>query len=750
MIGGANDLDRGGHGARHKESVGTANREERASPAFGSKGSNCGYVEPYKLACGPLPNGKQTTSSCDGTSRAHKSSKRANSHDNDIVATYDYRDENGALLFQVVRKPNHKFLQRRRTAGAPGKWTWSTKGVRRVLYRLPELIAANPHAPVFIPEGEKDVETLRAFGLTATCNPGGAGKWEPEYGEHLRGRDLVILPDNDQGGRDHAALVVRSLAGVARSIRVLAPPGLAEKGDVSNWTGMRAELLALVEATPETKPVATTHGPPFGNGHVEHTPERGAISDDDAEAMIQELNRKYFVVNENGHACIYAPRHDPILNRMSFERMSFADLEKLYANRTIQIGTDDDGKAIRRNAARLWIRHADRRQFIGGVVFDPSGRATGPDMLNLWHGFAVEPRAGSWASMQAHILRVICNSNLNVFNYLLDWMADLVQHPAQQGEVAVVLRGKEGCGKGTLAKALRYLFGQHGLAISNARHLTGNFNGHLRDVVFLFADEAFFAGDRSHVGVLKALVTEPYLTIESKYQNAVLAPNFLHVMMASNDKWVVPASLNSRRWLVLDVADSRIGDLAYFAEIYAELADGGYAAMLHDLLQRDLSASHLRAVPVTDALQEQRKRSVDTITAWWLDCLHRGWVFDSRLGLEDHWQQWHNFLPTEVLFTSYIRYAEAHRERHPLSREIFGRWLTSTGANPGRMSDQAIGEHLIDVSETDAAGHERSRRVTELIRHDRPYGYSIGGLDDARSEFERFTGLDIDWEGTDG
>ena len=89
------------------------------------------------------------------------------------------------------------------------------------------------------------------------------------------------------------------------------------------------------------------------------------------------------------------------------------------------------------------------------------------------------------------------------------------------------------------------------MAISNAKHLTGNFNGHLRDTVLLFADEAFFAGDRAHVGVLKALITEPTLTIEAKYANAVQMPNFVHLMMASNEEWVIPAGPEARRFFGL-------------------------------------------------------------------------------------------------------------------------------------------------------------------------------------------------------
>jgi hypothetical protein len=455
-------------------------------------------------------------------------------------------------------------------------------------------------------------------------------------------------------------------------------------------------------------------------------------------AMIVEFNDKFFVVNENGRACIYAPRHDRILNRRVFDRLTFADLEKLYANRRINSGDDDDSGKTTRNVANIWLTHPERRQFIDGITFDPACRDRRASVLNLWEGFAVEPCAGSWAKLQAHIRDVVCNGNPTAYEYLLDAMADTVQNPAKQGEVAVVLRGVEGCGKGVVARALRYIFGQHGLAISNVRHLIGNFNAHLRDCVFLFADEAFYAGDKRHIGVLKALVTEPYLTIEGKYQNAYQAPNFLHVWLASNEDWVVPASLRSRRWFVLDVSDARVGDQAYFAAIYQELENGGYAAMLHDLMQRDLSRSNLRAVPVTAALVTQRKRSLDTTTSWWLDCLHRGYVFSSKCGLEEDWQQWHAFLPTEVLYASYSAYCRDRHERHPLSRELLGGWFTDAGAKQGRRRNRPVGEHII-------VDKERGGRIAELITHPHPYGYNVGALASARAAFCRWTALEVDW-----
>ena len=319
----------------------------------------------------------------------------------------------------------------------------------------------------------------------------------------------VILPDADGPGQlDHAADIRRKLTGIARSIRVVELPGLAEKGDASDWLPAGGTAAALLLLTQETAPSHAT----AGNGAA-------AASIDPIGSLIAEFNARYFVVNENGKAVIYAPRHDPILNRRFFDRLTFADFEKLFANRSIKVGEQKDGKPIFCNAAKLWIRHRDRRQFIGGVTFDPASREFGPDVLNLWQGFAIAPRPGSCARLHEHILIVICDSDTVRYDYLLDLLADMVQHPARQGEVAIVLRGLEGCGKGTLAKALLRIFGQHGMAISNASHLTGNFNGHLRDVVFLFADEAIYAGDKQHVGVLKSIITEPYLNHRGEVSN---------------------------------------------------------------------------------------------------------------------------------------------------------------------------------------------------------------------------------------
>lgn len=167
-----------------------------------------------------------------------------------IVASYDYRDEQGILLYQVVRYEPKGFSQRRPEGNG---WAYKLNGTRRVLYRWPELLEADPTLLVVVVEGEKDADRLAANGIIATTNAGGAGKWRDENSEALRGRHVLIIPDNDEAGRGHAAKVACSLRGVAASVRILELPNLPPKGDVSDWLdagGDVDELLRLALDTP--------------------------------------------------------------------------------------------------------------------------------------------------------------------------------------------------------------------------------------------------------------------------------------------------------------------------------------------------------------------------------------------------------------------------------------------------------------------------------------------------------------------
>jgi DNA primase len=134
-------------------------------------------------------------------------------------------------LFQVVRFEPKDFRQRRPLGG--GKWAWEIRGVARVPYRLPGLIAGVKEGrTIYITEGEKAADSLTVLGVATTCSPHGAGKWRDEYSAYLKDADVVILPDNDKPGEQHAAMVANSLRGIAKRVRLLRLAGIPSGGDV--------------------------------------------------------------------------------------------------------------------------------------------------------------------------------------------------------------------------------------------------------------------------------------------------------------------------------------------------------------------------------------------------------------------------------------------------------------------------------------------------------------------------------------
>ena len=212
-----------------------------------------------------------------------------------IVETYDYTDETGVLLKQVVRFSPKDFSQRK--PDGKGGWIWNVQDVRNLPYRLSEVLRAQT---VFIVEGEKDVESLRARGLVATTNAHGAGNWPDDFGKYLAGKETIILPDNDPSGQDHVQKVARNLHSFATSVKLLELPGLAPKGDVTDWfcAGNTAEkLLDLVSSCPLWKP--TQEAAPSARAQGNH-PLQSASQIRSKPECLTELGNSERLVRRHG------------------------------------------------------------------------------------------------------------------------------------------------------------------------------------------------------------------------------------------------------------------------------------------------------------------------------------------------------------------------------------------------------------------------------------------------------------------
>ncbi len=434
--------------------------------------------------------------------------------------------------------------------------------------------------------------------------------------------------------------------------------------------------------------------------------------------ILRKFNDKYAVIKRFGGRCLVITEdYDEVLNRTVLTKMTLTSFQEGHENEMVQVGQDAAGNPRTKEAGKWWRKHPLRRQF-ETIKFAPE-RTLAPDVYNLWQGFSVDSRPGDCSLYLAHIRDNICAGNEELYEYVLGWMACTVQRPASPGEVALVLRGGRGVGKSFFAKHLGHLFGRHYMQVSNSSHLVGNFNAHLRDLVILFADEAFYANDKKHESILKALVTESMTVIEAKGVDVEPAPNYIHLIMASNDPHVIPAGGDERRFCVLDVGERHKKDSTYFKAIADQLDDGGYAALLHELRAHDLDGFDVRDVPVTQALVDQKMMSLSVEQQWWHGKLNEGSLFQDE-------GEWPSEVRSMLLFDDYERYAKRFGSRRA-TETMVGTLLVTLC--PG-MSKQI---RWAKIEEASPDGWVRSTKKKCLF-------YTMPSLEICRAGWERLHG----------
>jgi len=344
--------------------------------------------------------------------------------------------------------------------------------------------------------------------------------------------------------------------------------------------------------------------------------------------------------------------------RVSFVFFNRDELSRVFDNKLIKTGEKEvkgEIVSLYKNELMAWALDCKSRSFTGGVVFLPAKKAP-KNYFNTWRGFSVKPNLNDVLlnRIYFHMKEVVCAGHADLYDYMLKWIAYTIQYPDKPAGAALVLRGEKGSGKGTLGHFLKDLWGNHGLHITNAKHLVGNFNGHLNDVCFLFADEAFFSGDKQHEGVLKGLVTEPNIMIERKGIDAISQPNYLKIFMATNSHFAVPASRDERRYCVLDVVNSRIGDTVYFNALQGDCKSTEVqAAFLAAMQAVDLTGWHTGMIPESIGLREQRYHSMDSVQKWLANSLS-----DGTFGIDAHGEYWQQELSSAALFTQYVSWCD--------------------------------------------------------------------------------------------
>jgi phage/plasmid-associated DNA primase len=242
--------------------------------------------------------------------------------------------------------------------------------------------------------------------------------------------------------------------------------------------------------------------------------------------------------------------------------------------------------------------------------------------------------------------------------------------------------------------------------VRHSAHLTGKFNAHLVNALLVFADEALYPGDKAGEGALKALITEPTTPLEYKGKDIVQVKNYIRIIMASNQSWVVPAAMDDRRFAVIEVSEARLQDHAYFAAIEAKMEAGGRAALLDYLLKLPLT-ENLRKIPETQARLDQQMLTLssDPFLEFWLDRLtDNGWLEDEK---------------TADIMRDYREVAG----RYPLRETVFGTRLKKLFPTSRKVRLRN--------------GDDGKRRTRY---------YQLPALAEARKDFEKTVGRQFNWD----
>jgi hypothetical protein len=431
---------------------------------------------------------------------------------------------------------------------------------------------------------------------------------------------------------------------------------------------------------------------------------------------VDAMNEHYALVMMGGKPLILEENFKrgecPVEDRVNL--MSVDAFHAWFANQEQRVSKD---KSV--SWSKLWFKDPQRRQY-RGVSFAP-GSTTPWGVYNLWRGFSLpadydecERKCDIFLD---HVRTNIAGGNEAHFRFIMGWAAHMFQKPTERAGVAVVLRGGQGSGKTLFGQTLGRLIEDHYALVDDPRYVVGNFNAHLASTLLLQADEGVWAGDKHAEGRLKGLVTSDYHMIERKGVDAFRVKNYVHLLVTSNNDWVVPAGHDERRFAVFDVANRSQQNRQYFGEMIQQLEDGGYEALLGYLLAFDLDSVNLWDIPKTAALADQKLSSLSVEESWWLVCLRRGHVTFQSDGV----QHWMPYLPKSDVYANYLQWVTQRGRKFPMTEEQFGR-------------------RLLRICPGITAGRRR------FDHGQRKYVYQFPPLDESRRLFAEMIRTDIDWD----
>jgi hypothetical protein len=311
------------------------------------------------------------------------------------------------------------------------------------------------------------------------------------------------------------------------------------------------------------------------------------------------------------------------------------------------------------------------------IAFSPL--KTPSTTLNYWRGPTVTPTPGDWSVIRDFLYQVICSEDLNLYHYLLRYIAHMLQRPEEKPSIAIVLLSGSGCGKGTFFRLLSAIWSKSALEVSDINQVIGKFNAALEKNYLVMMDEALFKGDKASMERLKSMISEPTIHIEQKYQPSRTIASFHRFFAASNSDHFANIPVDDRRFIFIRVSDRRQQDLVYFDMVHKAINTPSLiSAFVYDLFALDLTNFNVRQRPITYEHLNQRLQSLDGFERFWLEVLEIGKFRSKPLGIysssETDWDG-SIFISTQVIMDCYSHYDKNANRYEPLQAQKISRAL---------------------------------------------------------------------------
>jgi Primase C terminal 2 (PriCT-2)/Family of unknown function (DUF5906) len=438
------------------------------------------------------------------------------------------------------------------------------------------------------------------------------------------------------------------------------------------------------------------------------------------QTQVEQVNAEHALIQVQGKVCVMWKDRER-WGGLNFPLVStVGDIKLLWSNR-------QTGKI---NPVNEWLVSEQRSEY-HGIVFKPG--ADSGSYFNLFHGWGVEPVKGDCSLFLEHLRVVVCNRDESLFQYFLQWLANIVQCPQAKPGTAIAMGGLEGSGKGAIARYMRRILGDYLVQLSGGDQLLGRFNDVFAGKLLIYGDEVVWPGDKKGINKLKAYITEERISVERKHVPAFEIDNFTRLMTSTNLEHNAPAEINDRRWVPLPVSPDKVGNRAYWEALEAERLGQGPAALLYHLLEVKITCD-LRTNPKTVAHTEQKLLGLDDVGQFWRESLMNAeHLLEEGYGEKKNtvgFWQFNEPVPTTTLHEFYLDFAKRNRIHYPVSIDALGRGLR---------------RYVPDLSKRKArVDEQRGLRVGSNTMV-----YILPPLAEAREAFAEVVGGAVDWP-TDG